>query len=120
MIGADVMRCLSLVTSAIPVATGHLTITLLCGVVCFVSTFNLLFDAALGALIPQLFHLRQRLTANSRLQISLSGSEVVGPSLAGYVLEILSATGIMFVDAGTYLLSAACILFSVRVQLPLT
>ena len=117
MVGADVIRCLTLVSAAILVGTGHLTITLLCGVVCFVSTFNLLFDAALGALIPQLFHLRQRLTANSRLQISLSGSEMVGPSVAGCVLEILSATSIMFVDAGTYLLSAGCILFAVRGQL---
>jgi hypothetical protein len=85
---------------------------LLCGIVCFIATFSLIFDAALGALIPQLFDSRQRLIANSRLSITLAGSEVVGPSFAGFLLQILSVTGIMLIDAATYLISALCVLFA--------
>jgi predicted MFS family arabinose efflux permease len=34
---------------------------------------------------------------------------VVGPGLAGYVVEVLSVSGAMFIDATTYLASALCI-----------
>jgi MFS family permease len=112
LIGADLIRFVTLLFAAVLAAVHHLTIPLLCGIVCFIATFSLIFDAALGALIPQLYDSRQRLIANSRLSITLAGSEVVGPSLAGFLLQILSVTGIMLIDAATYLISALCVLFA--------
>lgn len=116
LIGADLIRFVTLLFAAVLAAVHDLTIPLLCGIVCFIATLSLIFDAALGALIPQLFDSRQRLIANSRLSITLAGSEVFGPSLAGFLLQILSVTGIMLIDGATYLISALCVLFALPIR----
>jgi MFS family permease len=61
MIGSDVIRALILMGAALLVGSRHLSIAILCGVVCLISALNLIFDAALGAWIPELCDLRQRL-----------------------------------------------------------
>ena len=116
LIGADLVRFVTLLIGSALAAWSHLTIPLLCGVVCLTGLFNLIFDAALGALIPELFNARQRLIANSRLSVSLTGSEVVGPSMAGFLLQTISVTGIMMVDAATYVVSALFVVLAIPRQ----
>jgi predicted MFS family arabinose efflux permease len=110
LIGADLARLGILFTAATLAASHHLGVPLLCAIVCAISTINLIFDAALGAYIPELLDRRQWLRANSRLSVSMSGSEVAGPGVAGYILQVLSAAGAMVTDAVSYLISAVCIL----------
>jgi MFS family permease len=116
LIGADLVRFVTLLIASALAAWSHLTIPLLCGIVCLTGLFNLIFDAALGALIPELFNARQRLIANSRLSVSLTGSEVVGPSMAGFLLQTISVTGIMMVDAATYFVSALFVVLAIPRQ----
>jgi MFS family permease len=113
LIISDIVRFATMLLAAVLLLLGTLTILELCGVVCFISVFNLVFDAALGALIPQMFTRSQRLTINSRLNITASGGDVVGPTLAGIALQVLRASGAMMVDAATYVVSSLCIWFSV-------
>jgi hypothetical protein len=54
------------------------------------------------------------LVANSRLSVTTSGSELGGPVLAGYIVQLLSAAIAMVIDSGSYFVSAGCLLFSSR------
>ena len=113
LIVADIVRCLVILVTALLLLVGNLTIVELCVVICLIAVFNLVFDAASGALIPQLFSASQRLSVNSRLNITASGGDVVGPTLAGVALDVLRASGAMLVDSATYLVSCVCVWFSI-------
>ena len=80
---ADSVRAVTLIAAAGLLVLGHLTISALCAIVCFISLFTLVFDAALGAAIPELFEPSKRIAVNSRLNMSLAGGDVVGPTMSG-------------------------------------
>jgi MFS family permease len=110
LIGCDLARFVILAATCLLAYTGRLHISILWAVVCAISTFNLIFDSALGAYIPQILARTQWLRANSRLSITQSGSEVVGPGLGGYLLQAIAAPAVMLIDGLTYGVSAICIL----------
>jgi Na+/melibiose symporter-like transporter len=58
---ADGVRAMALIAAAALLVQGHMTVSALCLIVCFISLFTLVFDAALGAAIPELFEPNQRL-----------------------------------------------------------
>lgn len=110
LVGTDLaLFCILVVTSALT-ATGHLNIGLMWAIVGVTSTLNLAFDAGLGAYLTEVVPRGIWLKANSRLSITTSGSAVAGPGIAGYILEITSASMAMSIDAITYLVSAMCLI----------
>jgi len=109
LVGTDLARFAVLIAASILALTGHLHIEIMWAVVCLIASFNLIFDAALGAYIPQLLSRNQWLAANSRLSVTSSASEVIGPGAAGYVLQVLFAPAAMLLDAVSYPFSAGCI-----------
>jgi predicted MFS family arabinose efflux permease len=113
LIMADGVRGIVLVAAAALLAFGQMTIWTLCSIVCTVSLFTLIFDAALGAAIPELFRPNERITVNSRLNMTLAGSDVVGPTLSGFALRLVGITGAMLFDSVTYFISAFCIYFGI-------
>jgi MFS family permease len=110
LIGCDLVRFVILAAACLLAFTGRLNLPLMWAIVCIVSTFNLIFDSALGAYIPQILARTQWLRANSRLSITQSASEVAGPGLAGYLLQAVAAPAVMLIDGLTYAISALCIL----------
>ena len=114
LILADGVRCAILIAASALLVTGQMTIWSLCAVVCVVSLFTLIFDAALGAAIPELFQPSERIAVNSRLNMTLAGGDVVGPSLSGFALRLAGVTGAMLLDSFTYFVSAFCVFFGVR------
>jgi predicted MFS family arabinose efflux permease len=109
LLWADGMRAAILVSAAALLVLGHMTVWELCAIVSSISLFTLIFDAALGAVIPELFEPGLRISVNSRLNMTLAGGDVFGPSLSGYALRMAGVTGTMLADAFTYLISAVCI-----------
>jgi MFS family permease len=114
LIMADLVRGVILIAAAALLLTGQMTIWKLCGIVCVISLFTLIFDASLGAAIPELFQPGERITVNSRLNMTLAGGDVVGPSMSGYALRLVGISGAMLLDAVTYFASAFCIFFGIR------
>lgn len=113
LIIADSARAVTLIAAAGLLLLGHLTISVLCVIVCFISLFTLVFDAALGAAIPELFEQNQRLAINSRLNMSLAGGDVVGPTMSGFALRLAGTTGTMLLDSLSYLFSALCVFWGI-------
>jgi MFS family permease len=112
LVTTDMILCGILITASILNATGQLNIQLMWVIVGATSTLNLAFDAALSAHLTELIDRKLWLKANSRLSITTSGSAVAGPGIAGYVLQIMSASLAMSMDAITYIVSAMCIILS--------
>jgi MFS family permease len=79
------------------------------GVVCFTATFILVFDASLGAFIPELLKPSQWSGANSRLSATVSAGEVTGPAFAGFIVQVFAAPVAFLLDALSYIVSAICV-----------
>lgn len=110
---ADGIRAVILVAAAALLVLGHMTVWALCGIVCLISLFTLIFDAALGAAIPELFEPERRISVNSWLNMTLAGGDVVGPSMSGYALQLVGITSTMLLDSLTYAISAVCVFWGI-------
>ena len=103
LIGSDIARCATLLAASVLTLEQHLTTHVMWGVVCLTATFNLVFDASLGAFIPELLLPSQWLGANSRL----SATGLV-PGLAGYIVQALSAPVALYLNLGFLLGGQFC------------
>jgi predicted MFS family arabinose efflux permease len=72
-----------------------------------VGVFNVLYSVADQSFLPAVVKRDQLVEANARIGTSDSLAEIAGPSLGGTLVQWLSAPYAIFVDAGTYLFSAA-------------
>lgn len=106
LVAADVGRALLLVSIPAAAAFGVLGMGQLFLVAFLSGTLTLAFEVAYESFLPFLVP-RQHLTeANGRLETSLSVSQVVGPGLAGALVQLLTAPIAMLVDAASFLVSA--------------
>lgn len=64
------------------------------------------FDVAQASLLPSLVQREQLVDGNSKLEVSRAGSMIVGPGLAGLLMQALSAPVAMLAVALTFLTSA--------------
>ncbi len=106
MIAADLGRTILL--SSIPLAAvlGVLRIEQLYAVALLVSVLTVFFDVAYQAYLPSLVDRDDLVEGNSKLQASSSIAEVAGFSLAGVLVQALTAPIAVLVDALTFLVSA--------------
>ena len=71
------------------------------------ATLSIAFDAAQFAALPSLVPSSDDLvTANGRVQASYSAAQVAGPLLAGALITVVSVQQVLWVDAGSFLVSA--------------
>jgi predicted MFS family arabinose efflux permease len=117
MVASDVGRAALL--AAIPVAAWFdlLRIELLIAVAFLDGALKVFFDIAYMAYVPALVSREKLVEANSKLEASASGAQVVGPALGGALVRVLGAPIAILVDALSFLASAA-FLFGIRVQEP--
>jgi predicted MFS family arabinose efflux permease len=78
-------------------------------VVFAVGVFNIVFDVSYQAQLPDLVGAEQLVDANGKLETSRSLSLVVGPGLAGTLVQLLTAPFAIVVDAASYVVSAISI-----------
>jgi len=85
-------------------------------VVAFVAgSLSVFFDVAYQAILPELVTRDRLQEGNSRLEISRSAAQVLGPGVAGVLVGVLTAPIAILVDAISYLGSAA-FLIGLRVR----
>lgn len=106
MMGADIGRALLLLTIPAAALSGHLHLWLFFVVAALAGILTLLFDVSYQAYVPWLVGRGNLMEANSKLSVTESMSEVIGPGLTGMLVEALTAPIAIFFDAISYLVSA--------------
>jgi MFS family permease len=107
LIGADLGRALILGTIPLAAVLGALRIELLYVVAALVGILTVFFDVAYATILPSLVPRRQLVEANSKLGSSSALAEIGGPSLAGFLVQLISAPFAILIDAVSVLVSAA-------------
>jgi predicted MFS family arabinose efflux permease len=113
MILADVARAGLLASVPIAAAFDVLTFPQLYAVAFAVGTFAVVFEVSWPALFVSLVPRRDVVDANSKMSLSRAVSFVTGPSLAGFLVQVLTAPVTLLVDAVSYVGSA---LFLTRIR----
>lgn len=106
LILADVGRAVLL--GAIPLAAlfGVLRIEHLYITVFLVGLLGLFFSVAYRSFLPSLVGREQLIEGNSKLEMSESVAEIVGPGLAGGLIQLVTAPLAIAIDAISFLISA--------------
>ena len=107
MITADVVRTLALATIPILWYTHLLQIWQLVIVVAIVGVASVFFDVSYQSYIPLLVKPEQVGPANSTLEATSQVSRIGGPAIAGVLLTIVSAPGLIIIDSISYIASFA-------------
>ena len=107
MIVADLGRAALLATVPVAAWAGVLRIELLIAVAFLVESLTVFFDIAYLAYVPSLVSRDNLVDANSRLEVTASSAQVVGPALGGALVRLLGAPLAVLVDTLSYLVSAA-------------
>jgi MFS family permease len=105
MIAADIVRAVAL--AAIPVLwyAGRLEIWELIVIVGIFGVASVFFDVGYQSYIPLLVKSEQVGPANSTLEATAQVARIGGPAIAGLLLTIVSAPGLIIVDAASYIVS---------------
>ncbi|HET8651012.1 MAG TPA: MFS transporter [Gaiellaceae bacterium] len=106
MIVADIARASLLASIPIAAAFDALGFAQLYGVAFAVGTFAVMFDISWSTLFVSVVPRRDVVDANSKLSLSRSISFVAGPSVAGFLVQLLTAPVTLLVDATSYIGSA--------------
>jgi MFS family permease len=119
LIVGDLGRALSLISIPIAFALGGLTIWQLY-IVGFVNgCLTVFFDVSYQSYLPSIVNRDQLVEGNSKLEISRSASQIVGPGLAGVLIGILEAPFAIIVDAISFVASAIFVLAIRRPEPPI-
>lgn len=105
LIVCDILRMLAI--GSIPVAgvLGHLTMTQVYAVAVISGIGTVFFEVSYQSYLPSLIERQDLIDGNSKLQVSQSTASVLGPAVAGFLIQAVSAATAMAVDAGSYLVS---------------
>jgi MFS family permease len=106
LIAADLGRAALLLLIPVAALLGVLCIEYLCVVAFLGGTLGLFFEVAHHSFLPSLVGREQLVEGNSKLEVSDSVSEIVGPGLAGGLVQLVTAPIAIVVDAISFLISA--------------
>jgi predicted MFS family arabinose efflux permease len=109
LIAMDLARMLLLLTLPAAALSGHLGMGLLYVVLPILSVLTLVFENAYRAYLPSLVEREQIVDANSRLATSESLAEIGGVSIAGVLIQVISAPLAIIFDALSFVFSASCV-----------
>lgn len=107
---ADVAAAAVLVVVPVAARAGVLTVPLLVAVALLAGVAGVFAGVAFHAFLPHLVGAGDLMEGNARLQTSASVALVAGPALGGLLAQVAGPVSGVLVDAGTFLVSAACLL----------
>ncbi len=110
LVGADIGR--ALVTLTIPLAAlgGVLGMPQLYLVAFVDGVLTVFFDVAYQSYLPALVPRERLVEGNSKLEVSRSVTQIAGPSLAGALVQLLSAPVAVLLDSLSYVASVVSLL----------
>jgi MFS family permease len=113
LVVGDVGRAGLLATIPIAYALDAVTLWQLYTVGFLVGTLTVFFDVAYQSYLPSLVQRAHLVEANSKLETTRSGAQLVGPGAAGGLIEALTAPVAIVADAVSFVVSGA---FLVRIR----
>ncbi|MEU6845791.1 MFS transporter [Streptomyces sp. NPDC046716] len=108
MIGADATRLVTQSLAAVMFFTGHVVLWEICVIGAVNGTAAALFQPGVASTVPRLADDVQ--AANGAIRVAESGSQLAGPAVAGMLVAFVSPGLVFAAHAGTYALSALCLL----------
>jgi len=102
LIGADIARAFLLVSIPVGFVAGWLTIWQVYLVAFLAGTLEVFFDVAYQSYLPAIVERDELVEGNSKLELSRAGSSVVGPTVAGFLIEAVRAPFAILFDAVSY------------------
>jgi predicted MFS family arabinose efflux permease len=106
LIGADVGRALVLASLPLAALLGALHIAQVYGVALLISILSVFFDVAYQAYLPALVGKHELVEGNSKLSASAAVAEFGGFSVAGALVQALTAPMAILIDAASFVVSA--------------
>jgi predicted MFS family arabinose efflux permease len=106
LIAMDVARVALLMTLPLAALFGLLTMAQLVVVAALTGAASAVFVIAKSAYLPRLIKVEQLVDGNTRLQTTEAVAEVAGPSVAGFLIQAVTAPVAIVVDALSFLWSA--------------
>jgi predicted MFS family arabinose efflux permease len=117
LIWSDVLQAVLLLAIPVAHALGVLRIEYLYALALLIGAINVVASVAQQSFLPSLVDRRQLPMANSRLEATYSATAIVGPSIAGILVQVLTAPVAVVVNSATLLVSAG-LLGSMRTKEP--
>lgn len=111
MIVADLVRFFALATIPIAAVLGTLRMPQLFVVSLVAGCASAFFSITYQAYLPVLVSADQLANANTKLELSNSGSDILGKAVAGILVQWLGAAAVIAFDAVSYLLSVVSLLW---------
>lgn len=109
LITGDLGRAAVLLSIPLAAGLGSLSMLHLYAVGVLVGILTVFFDVAYQAYLPALVHRGQLVEGNSKLEATRSLAGLAGPSIAGIVIQILSAPVAIVLDAISFIASGGLI-----------
>jgi predicted MFS family arabinose efflux permease len=107
LVTADLVRAVVLATLPVAYLLGALDLGQLFVAAALTGTATVFFDVAYQSYLPTLVDRHQLVEGNGKLEASRAVAQVAGPGLTGVLLRVLGAPLLLFVDAVSFLMSAA-------------
>ena len=117
MIAADLGRAALLLIVPLASVLGMLRIDLLYAVALAAGALTVLFDVSHLSYLPSLVDRDRLVEGNSKLEVTASIAQVVGPAAGGVLVKLVGAPLAVLVDAVSYVVSALFLL-AIRVAEP--
>ncbi|MFI5674069.1 MFS transporter [Streptomyces cellulosae] len=115
MVCADVAAGVVQMVIALLVITSNATPLVLAALAALSGAAAALFEPASRSIVPQLVSEEQLLSANALVKLAMRGGSIIGAALAGVLVATIGTGPTLVVDAASFLVSAALLVF-VRVQ----
>ena len=109
MLSADLVRVASQGAMAVLVITGDAEIWMLAVLAGVTGAATGFFNPASTGLLPEVVSADELQPANALRSTAFSGSEIIGPALAGALVAAAGAGWAIAVDAATFAISAVCL-----------
>jgi len=109
LIVADVARAALLLSVPVAFVIGFLSLVYLSIIAFLVGVFTVFFDVAHSSYVPSLVRPDELVDGNSKLEVSESVTQAVGPSAGGVLVQVIGAPLAIAVDAISFAVSAVFI-----------
>lgn len=120
LIVTDLSRAAVLALIPLAALSGSLQLWHLFAVAALAGILTVFFDVAYQSYLPALVPEPQLLEGNSKLALSASTAEAIGPGITGVLVQWLSAPRAIALDAFSFLVSAVSVLAIRRPERPVT
>jgi MFS family permease len=111
LILADLVRAAALLGMGLLSVTGVVEIWHLVALSLFMGVGDAFFGPAFGAIVPDIVSAENLVQASALQQlVQQAAAKLAGPAIGGFVVAAIGAGPAFLVDAGTFLLSALCVM----------